>query len=156
MTSLVFAFILNSNILHLKYFITVHYSIGSVAAWKGPEPLVLSGSSDGTIKVWNTQNGSVVATCEGHHRDVWAVTVTQRPRQKIVSASFDRTVRMWDPHAVMSHWRWNRRKSFLIFLYGSGFHGLRGNSIHGDIQHDTSLVNTNNTPEDLQHLESTM
>ena len=60
---------------------------------------MVSGSSDGTIKVWDLQTGDLIITCEGHLRDVWAVTVTTAPRPLIVSASADRTVRTW----VLAH-----------------------------------------------------
>eukprot|EP01038_Epipyxis_sp_PR26KG_P008179 gene8179-11065_t len=91
--------------------------VGSVAAWKGNDPYVISGSSDGTIKVWDTQNGAMIVSCEGHLRDVWAVTVTQSPHPLVVSASFDRSVRVWDLNPTIAQLRWNRRKSFCLFIY---------------------------------------
>lgn len=91
---------------------------------------MISGSSDGTIKVWNTLDGKALATLEGHHRDVWAVTVTQQPAVKIVSASFDRTVKLWDPLVIFQHWRWKRRRHFITFLACCGFLQLQ-NSVAG-------------------------
>mmetsp|Transcript_25611 Transcript_25611/g.42937 ORF Transcript_25611/g.42937 Transcript_25611/m.42937 type:complete len:362 (+) Transcript_25611:400-1485(+) len=50
--------------------------VGVVSEWTGPLPLVISGSSDGTLKVWDTRDGSLVATLDSHVRDAWAVEAT--------------------------------------------------------------------------------
>lgn len=89
----------------------------SVALWKSVEPIVVSGSSDGTIRVWDLQTGALVTSCEGHQRDVWSVTVTHAPRPLIVSASSDRTVRTWDINNLIMNLKWERRKSFCLFLW---------------------------------------
>lgn len=95
--------------------------MGSVAAWKGHEPIVVSGSTDGTIKAWNTQTGSLLTTGEGHMRDVWAVAVTTGPRPLIVSGSFDRTIRVWDINPIIAELNWSRRQNFVYFLRSAGF-----------------------------------
>jgi hypothetical protein len=96
---------------HLDY-------VGSVTAWRGAEPIVISGSSDGTIKAWNTQTGELIATGDGHTRDAWAVAVTHGPKPMIVSGSFDRTVRVWDLNPIIGDLNWDRRKWFAMFLHG--------------------------------------
>ena len=104
--------------LSLLFFIFVGHNdyVGAVAAWKGTQPIVVSGSSDGTIKAWNTQTGALVATGEGHTRDAWALGVTSEPSAMIVSGSFDRTVRAWDLNPVLLDLNWARRKFFCMFL----------------------------------------
>lgn len=97
--------------------------VGAVAAWKGTQPIVVSGSSDGTIKAWNTQTGDLVATGEGHTRDAWALGVTSEPSAMIVSGSFDRTVRVWDLNPVLLDLNWARRKFFCMFLSMLGYCG---------------------------------
>jgi hypothetical protein len=92
--------------------------VGSVTAWRGNEPIVISGSSDGTIKAWNTQTGALIATGEGHTRDAWAVAVTHGPKPLIVSGSFDRTVRVWDLNPIIEDLNWERRKWYMLFLSG--------------------------------------
>jgi WD40 repeat protein len=37
-------------------------SVYSVAAWKGNQPLLVSGSCDRTVKVWNIQSGELITT----------------------------------------------------------------------------------------------
>ena len=92
--------------------------MGSVATWRGSQPIVVSGSSDGTIKAWNTQTGELIATGEGHARDVWAVAVTHGPQPLIVSGSFDRTVRLWDLNPIIAGNNWERRREFCRFIHG--------------------------------------
>jgi hypothetical protein len=82
---------------------------------------VVSGSSDGTIKAWNTQDGSLIATGEGHTRDAWALGVTQSPDVLIVSGSFDRTLRVWDLSPVLGELCWLRRRNFCLFLSRMGY-----------------------------------
>lgn len=66
--------------------------------------------------MWDLQTGDLITTCEGHQRDVWAVTVTTGPKHMIVSASADRTVRLWDINPTIQEIKWARRKSFCMFL----------------------------------------
>ena len=81
----------------------------------------MSGSSDGTIKLWDLQHGKLLTTCEGHLRDVWSVTVTEGKRPLIVSASVDRTMRSWDISHFLLDLKWSRRRAFCVFLTGCGF-----------------------------------
>lgn len=67
---IVLKLILNIDLLgHSDY-------VGCVAAWKGNQPLIVSGASDGEVKVWNVHSGELVATGLGHTRDVWGLAVT--------------------------------------------------------------------------------
>jgi WD40 repeat protein len=91
--------------------------VGSVAAWRGHHPIVVSGSSDGTIKAWDTQTGTLITTGEGHMRDVWAVAVSHGPSPLIVSGSFDRTVRVWNINPILAEMNWQRRKHFCVAIH---------------------------------------
>jgi small GTP-binding protein len=55
----------------------------------------VSGSSDGTIRVWDVATGGCLATLKGHTDTVWSVAVTA-DGQRFVSGSEDNTVRVWD------------------------------------------------------------
>jgi WD40 repeat protein len=55
----------------------------------------VSGSFDGTLRLWDLSNGQTIRTLEGHTNTVWAVTVTPDGR-RAVSGSFDGTLRLWD------------------------------------------------------------
>ncbi len=55
----------------------------------------VSGSSDKTLKVWDLEQGALLATLEGHGAQVWAVAVTPDGR-RAVSGSDDATLKVWD------------------------------------------------------------
>ena len=55
----------------------------------------VSGSNDRTLKVWDLEQGALLATLEGHDAGVRAVAVTPDGR-RAVSASNDRTLKVWD------------------------------------------------------------
>nr|KAJ3422817.1 Chromosome-associated kinesin kif4a [Polyrhizophydium stewartii] len=52
-----------------------------------------SGSSDQTIKIWNTRGGQCVTTLKGHSQ---AVTCLKHAGGCLFSGSLDRTIRRWD------------------------------------------------------------
>ena len=55
----------------------------------------VSGSEDPTLKVWDLEQGALLATLKGHGDGVWAVAVTPDGR-RAVSGSADRTLKVWD------------------------------------------------------------
>ena len=55
----------------------------------------VSGSADRTLKVWDLEQGALLATLEGHGAGVRAVAVTPDGR-RAVSGSYDRTLKVWD------------------------------------------------------------
>jgi F-box/WD-40 domain protein MET30 len=58
-----------------------------------PTPVLLSGSLDNTIKVWDVETGKPLKTLFGHIEGVWAV---DGDRLRVVSASHDRTIKIWE------------------------------------------------------------
>ena len=54
---------------------------------------LFSGSSDGSICVWDADTHAHVATLEGHTYQVWCLTIY---KNKLFSGSGDRTIRVWD------------------------------------------------------------
>lgn len=58
-----------------------------------PVPILLSGSLDNTIRVWDVESGQMVNTLFGHIEGVWSVT---GDRLRVVSASHDRTIKIWE------------------------------------------------------------
>jgi WD40 repeat protein len=56
---------------------------------------VLSGSEDGTLKLWDTLTGALLRTFKGHERVVNSVAFSADGRQ-VVSGADDSTVKLWD------------------------------------------------------------
>lgn len=59
-------------------------------------PLLVTGSLDGTVKVWDVETGREKSTLFGHIEGVWAVDIDAL---RLASASHDRTIKVWDREA---------------------------------------------------------
>ena len=62
-------------------------------------PVIVSGSWDETVRVWDLESGEPLGQpLEGHRDLVFDVTLGERKdgRRIIVSGSVDKTVRVWD------------------------------------------------------------
>ncbi|KAN0084161.1 WD40-repeat-containing domain protein [Tylopilus felleus] len=57
--------------------------------------LLVAGSEDKYIRVWNVETGEFLRTLSGHTGEVYALAFTSDSRS-LLSASGDRTVRVWD------------------------------------------------------------
>jgi WD40 repeat protein len=69
-------------------------SVDAVAITSSGKQLLISGSNDKTIKVWNLEAGSEGFTFRGHTDQVTYVAVTPSG-QKLISASKDKTIKVW-------------------------------------------------------------
>ncbi|AOX00430.1 hypothetical protein BJP34_14050 [Moorena producens PAL-8-15-08-1] len=56
---------------------------------------IISGSDDGTVRLWNTETGQLIHTLEGHTDDVNGIAFSPDGKQ-ILSGSYDDTLRLWD------------------------------------------------------------
>lgn len=56
-------------------------------------PLLISGSLDNTIRIWDIDTGTVTSTLFGHIEGVWGVAAD---KLRLVSASHDRTIKVWN------------------------------------------------------------
>ncbi|KAF8744095.1 WD40 repeat-like protein, partial [Rhizoctonia solani] len=59
----------------------------------GPQPVLISGSLDNTIRMWDVETGKARKTLFGHIEGVWSV---QSDKLRVVSASHDRTIKVWN------------------------------------------------------------
>lgn len=67
------------------------------------EHILLSGSWDGTIKIWDTSKGYLLHTVVDHHADVYGLHSHPERPFCIVSSSRDTTIRFWqlfEPRAI--------------------------------------------------------
>ena len=57
--------------------------------------MVVSGSNDNTVRLWDRSSGVLLRTLEGHRGSVNSVCLSSDDGM-VVSGSFDNTVRLWD------------------------------------------------------------
>jgi len=57
--------------------------------------ILMSGSSDNTVRLWDTENGMLIRSMFGHMNEVLCLTAA-RFRPLIISGSGDRTIKVWN------------------------------------------------------------
>ena len=68
----------------------------SVRALAATDTLVFSGSDDATIRAWDAETLTHVATMEGHTDNVRVLAASPHHPHLLFSGSWDKTVRVWD------------------------------------------------------------
>ncbi len=70
--------------------------VNAVAIIKPDERRAISGSDDGTLKVWDLATGREERTLVGHSREVLAVATLGPDGRRAISGSDDGTLKVWD------------------------------------------------------------
>ncbi|MFB2894540.1 NB-ARC domain-containing protein [Aerosakkonemataceae cyanobacterium BLCC-F50] len=97
-------------------------------------PLLVSGSSDSTVRVWNVKTGECLQVMEGHAN--WVRSVAFSPDgQTVASGSEDHTIKLWNvhtgqcQHTLKGHSNWVRSVAFSsdggTLASGSGDHSVK-------------------------------
>ncbi|MFQ4139472.1 protein kinase domain-containing protein [Nodosilinea sp. PGN35] len=71
-----------------------HQSWVTALAFSTQQPVLVSGSLDDSVRIWNWQTGDLLHTLKGHARGVNAVAIDRRG-QLLVSCGDDATVKVW-------------------------------------------------------------
>ena len=71
------------------------HCVSSVAV-SGDGKRVVSGSFDGTLKLWNPATGELIRTFEGYSGSLTSVAYS-RDGRRVFSGSLDGTIRIWNP-----------------------------------------------------------
>jgi serine/threonine protein kinase/WD40 repeat protein/tetratricopeptide (TPR) repeat protein len=85
-----------------------YVGVGSVA-WSADGRLLAVGGSEGTIRLWDTEQKTLVSSLEGH-RHLVSSLVFMHASGLLISSSWDGSTRLWDPV----------RGRLLVTLRGSG------------------------------------
>ena len=75
--------------------LTGHKNAVAVAAYSPDGRLLVTGSFDQTVTVWDAANGAALRTFAGHEGQVLAVAITPDGR-RLISGSRDKTLKVWD------------------------------------------------------------
>ncbi|KAJ7098156.1 WD40-repeat-containing domain protein [Mycena belliarum] len=67
-------------------------ALPAVLGTPSKKPLLISGSLDNTIKLWDIDTSEAISTFFGHIEGVWAVA---SDKLRLVSGSHDRTIKVW-------------------------------------------------------------
>lgn len=59
---------------------------------EGRVPVLVSGSLDNTMKVWDIESGKAMKTLFGHIEGIWAIACD---KLRLISGSHDRTIKVW-------------------------------------------------------------
>ena len=82
------------------YVLKRHTGRVNTLAFHPTEPLLASGSSDDTIRLWNPTTGGHQAILSGHSSNVNTIAWNS-DGSLLVSGSSDNTIRLWEPLAVV-------------------------------------------------------
>lgn len=71
-----------------------HRAFVRAAAFSRDGKRIVTASSDQSARVWDAENGSLIANLKGHDREVWSAAFSPDGR-RVMTVSFDNTARLW-------------------------------------------------------------
>jgi len=93
------------------------------------ENLLVSGSADKTVRVWDVRSGEPVATLEGHTRSVWSVKNAQPALEcSLLSAGNGGNVKLWDTRTWKARLTMNNNSNDALSVECSETHIFAGSS----------------------------
>jgi WD40 repeat protein len=63
--------------------------------------MLATGSKSFDVHLWNTSNGMLLQTFQGHQGDIWSVAFSHDSKL-LASASADQTIRIWDSTSTLN------------------------------------------------------
>jgi WD40 repeat protein len=64
-------------------------------SWSPDDTLIVAACENGTVKLWDAQQRTLLYSLEGHTKAVWSAYLTKN-NKKIISSGLDGAIRIWD------------------------------------------------------------
>ena len=113
--------------------------------------IAMSGSEDGTIKVWDHESGDYIRTLKGHTNTVNAIQCSPKQGHYMVSCSTDLSIKLWDMRTyqclrtLRGH---DHTISSVVFLPHVSSSSSSNNNNHNDNDSNNDNNNNNNNNND--------
>ena len=109
-----FSWVLPHNGYQLNTTLTGHED-AVICVTSNNTDILISGSQDKTLKVWNIHTGGCITTLTGHTGTIWCC-VLSLDSNVIYSGSADNTIKIWDRTNGTIPWPYTMSSFFLFSL----------------------------------------
>jgi dynein assembly factor with WDR repeat domains 1 len=87
--------------LHTEQVLTGHTAEISKICFNSRGNLIMTGSSDCTVRLWDTESGQCRQTLEGHKEEIFSCAFNY-DGNTIITASKDNTCRIWKDNSLLN------------------------------------------------------